>query len=147
MMNKSFKIEIDVSMYNSIHMLKDPPTMDIIVNKVHSVLEERGQKASNSSITKACKNAISLLWSKRKHKRPTILAVYLPINMLQLMQDTFVPTTSSGEEAVENSIDNDSIRYDTDTQSSSSVFSISHIAFSFCNQFLQIEASFEYLLN
>jgi hypothetical protein len=30
-------------------------------------LENKGQKASNSSIIKACKNALSLLWSK-KHK-------------------------------------------------------------------------------
>ena len=146
-MNKSLKIENDVLMYDSIHVLKDPPAIDIIVNKVHSILEKQGQKASTSSITKACRNAISRLWSKRKQKPPTFLAIYLPTNILQLMQDTLVPTISSDEEVTENSIDNDSIRYDTDTQSSSSVPSISHLAFSFCNDVLQVEASFEYLLD
>lgn len=42
-MNK-LKIEIDVSMYDSIHMLKDLSVMDIIVDEVNRILEKQKDK-------------------------------------------------------------------------------------------------------
>ncbi|CAF4114280.1 unnamed protein product [Rotaria sordida] len=52
MTNKSLKIEINVSMYESIDELKDSPAIDNIMSKVVDILKKKGQKASNGSLLK-----------------------------------------------------------------------------------------------
>ncbi len=109
--------------------------------KVNDILENRGEKANSSSIVKACKNAISLLSSKKKQISPTLLTIYLPSKVVESVQDTVAPNGSSDEDISETSIDND-----LDSQSSSSS-SDSQVAFFMRNDVLKVETSFEHLLD
>ena len=68
MMKKTVKIYVDMSLYASIEILKDPKTIDVISKIVNDSLEKKGQKARSSSIIKASKNAVSLLLSKKGTK-------------------------------------------------------------------------------
>ncbi|CAF4416023.1 unnamed protein product [Rotaria sp. Silwood2] len=147
MTNKSLKIDVDVSMYESIDELKDSPAIDNIMSKVVDILKKKGQKASNCSLLKYCKNAVSLLWSKKKETSPNLLIVYLPLKVLEYIQDTVVPNVSSDEEVSESGVDNESIDNVTDCQLPLPVSSSSHISFSVRNNMLEAEASFEYLLD
>ena len=141
-MSKSLKLEIDVSMCESIDALKDLRVIDNIVNEVNNILEKNGQKTSNNSIIKSCKNAVSLLSSKKKQTSPNLLVIYWPKNVVESIQDTVVPNVSSDDEVSETNTDND-----LDLQSLSPVSDRSHITFSICNNVLNAEASFEYLLD
>ncbi len=115
--------------------------IDNFLKKVNDILENRGEKANSSSIVKACKNAISLLSSKKKQISPTLFTIYLPSKVVESVQDTVVPNASSDEDISETSIDND-----LDSQSSSSS-SDSQIAFFMRNDVLKVETSFEHLLD
>lgn len=65
-MTKILKVEVDVSMYSSINLLKDSNTKYEIARMVDVVLKSQNKKAPSNSVIKASKNAISLLLSKRK---------------------------------------------------------------------------------
>lgn len=65
-MNKSLKIEIDVSMYESIAEMKMLPAIDDVVNRVNLDLKRKEKTVNRNVIVKACKNAVSLLSSKKK---------------------------------------------------------------------------------
>ena len=118
-MGKSLKIEIDVFAYESVEELKSCQAIDDLLNKVKSVLKRKEKTASNSSIAKACKNAVSLLWSKKRETSPSILIVYLPSNAVESIQDTIVPNASSDEEALEQGISDDNLDRTSDDQASS----------------------------
>ncbi|CAF5096664.1 unnamed protein product, partial [Rotaria sp. Silwood1] len=128
-MNKSLKIEIDVSMYESIDALKDPSVIDKIVGEINEILQKKGQRANNSSIVKSYKNAVSLLRWKKKQISPGLLTIYLPTNVLEFIQDTVVPNASSDEDVLETSVDKDSIDSELDCQLISPVPDDSHISF------------------
>ncbi|CAF4915203.1 unnamed protein product, partial [Rotaria sp. Silwood1] len=104
------------------------------------------QKARDSAIIKACKNAVSLLLSKKKGVSPTFLSVYLPLNIIESSDDTVVPSVSSDEDLLETSVgeDDDSIHSD---QLSSSNSQGSHISFSLCNNVMTANTTFEYLFD
>jgi hypothetical protein len=148
-MKKTLKIDVDVSMYACVEILKDSQVIDEISTKVDHILEKKGEKARVSSIAKASKNAVSLLLSKKKGILPTFLSVYLPINVVESLADTVVPTVSSDDDLSGTSIgeDDDSINNDCNSQISSSTSLGSHISFSICNNVLKADATFEYLLD
>ncbi|CAF4964690.1 unnamed protein product [Rotaria sp. Silwood1] len=143
---KTVKIVVDVSMYPSIEVLKEPRVSDQISKQVYNILEKNRQKARDSAIIKACKNAVSLLLSKKKGVSPTFLSVYLPLNIIESSDDTVVPSVSSDEDLLETSVgeDDDSIHSD---QLSSSNSQGSHISFSLCNNVMTANTTFEYLFD
>ncbi|CAF3879296.1 unnamed protein product [Rotaria sp. Silwood1] len=143
---KTVKIVVDVSMYPSIEVLKEPRVFDQISKQVYNILEKNRQKARDSAIIKACKNAVSLLLSKKKGVSPTFLSVYLPLNIIESSDDTVVPSVSSDEDLLETSVgeDDDSIHSD---QLSSSNSQGSHISFSLCNNVMTANTTFEYLFD
>ena len=162
-MSKSLKIEIDVSVYESVIELKGFRAIDDLVNKVNLVLRREEKTVDRNVIVKACKNAVSLLSSKKKDIAPTVLKVYLPSNSLESIQDTVVPNASSDEEISENDVSGDQSQDDSDNQpstssssppsspsSSSSSFShssLSLMSFSMCNEILTMKVPFEYLFD
>ncbi|CAF1376509.1 unnamed protein product, partial [Rotaria sordida] len=103
-------------MCGSIAELKSLHAIDNVVNKVNTILKRKEKKANKNLIVKACKNAVSLLWSKKKEISPTVLSIYLPLNALESIQDTVVPNVSSNEEVSESSANDDSIHNDSDSQ-------------------------------
>ncbi|CAF3851054.1 unnamed protein product [Rotaria sp. Silwood1] len=146
-------------MYESMAELKSSHAIDNVVNKVNTILKRKEKKANKNVIVKACKNAVSLLWSKKKEISPTVLTIYLPSNGLESIQDIVVPNASSDEEVSESRVVDDSIHNDSYSQllssssspsfftsPSSSIFSFSSsISFSMCNNILTVEVSFDYL--
>jgi hypothetical protein len=149
-MKKTLRIDVDVSMYASVEILKNSRVIDEISTKVNHILEKKGRKARVSSIAKASKNAVSLLLSKKKGMIPTFLSVYLPINVVESSADTVVPTVSSDNDISETSIseDDDSINNDCHSQISSLSTTLgSHISFSICNNVWKADATLEYLLD
>ncbi len=145
-MKKKLKIDLDVSVYPSIDILKDSRVIDEISKQVNNILEKKGQKARASSIIKASKNAVSLLLSKKKSNVPTFLSVYLPMNVIESSDDTVVPTLVSDEDVSETSVgeDDDSINNDSNSQLSPSA---SHISFSIYNNVMKVDATFDYLFD
>jgi len=65
-MSKSWKVELDVHMYESISELKSSNAINDLVNKVNVFLKTKDKTTSRNIIVKACKNAVSLLSSKKK---------------------------------------------------------------------------------
>ncbi|CAF1471071.1 unnamed protein product, partial [Adineta ricciae] len=98
-MKGTLKINVDVSMYTSVELLKDLRVINEISKKVIDILQEKGQEARSSVIDKASKNAVSLLLSKKKGKVGSVLSVYLPTNTIEPLHDTVVPTVSSDEDS------------------------------------------------
>jgi len=60
-MGKSLKIELDVTMYESIVELKTSNTIDYLVDKVYIFLNRKEKTANRNVLDKACKSAVSLL--------------------------------------------------------------------------------------
>lgn len=60
-MGKSLKIELDVTMYESIVELKTSNTIDYLVDKVYFFLNRKEKTANRNVLDKACKSAVSLL--------------------------------------------------------------------------------------
>ncbi|CAF1482041.1 unnamed protein product [Rotaria sordida] len=145
-MKKTVKIVVDVSMYPSVELLSEPRVIDHISKQVYDILEKKRQKARDSAIIKACKNAVSLLLSKKKGIPPTILSVYLPMNIIESSDDTVVPSVSSDEDILETGVgeDDDSINSD---QLSSFNSQGSHISFFLCNNVMTVNTTFEYLFD
>ncbi|CAF1523529.1 unnamed protein product, partial [Rotaria sordida] len=145
-MKKTVKIVVDVSMFPSAELLNEPRVIDHISKQVYDILEKKRQKARDSAIIKACKNAVSLLLSKKKGIPPTILSVYLPMNIIESSDDTIVPNVSSDEDILETGVgeDDDSTQSD---QLSSSNSQGSHISFSFFNSIMTANTTFEYLFD
>ncbi|CAF4905648.1 unnamed protein product, partial [Rotaria sp. Silwood1] len=100
-------------MYESMAELKSSHAIDNVVNKVNTILKRKEKKANKNVIVKACKNAVSLLWSKKKEISPTVLTIYLPSNGLESIQDIVVPNASSDEEVSESRVVDDSIHNDS----------------------------------
>jgi len=148
-MKKTLKIDVDVSMYASVEALKASCVMNEISRKVTEVLEKKGQKAGTSSVVKASKNAISLLLSKKKASVPLFLSVYLPMNAVELVSDTVVPTVSSDEDTSIASIseDDDITNNSCNSQFSSSDSQDPHFSFSMCDGVVKADVTFEYLLD
>ena len=148
-MKKTLKIDVDVTAYPSIEILKDSRVIEEISKKVSDILGKRGEKARTSSIIKASKNAVSLLLSKKKGIAPTFLSVYLPINVVESSDDKVVRIVLSDEHVSETSVseDDDSINNDSNNQLSSSNSQPPRITFSMCNNVIKAYATFEYLFD
>ena len=146
-MRKTLKIDIDVSMYASVETLKDSGVIEEIARKVADVLEKQGQKARINSIVKASKNAVSLLASKKKGTAPAFLCVYLPMNIVELICDTVVPTVSSDDDTSMTSAsgNDEGLSNVSDDQIPPCVISEKHISFSMCGDLLTANVTFEYL--
>lgn len=119
-MSKSLKIELDVFMYESIDELKSSKAIDDLVDKVNVILKTKEKKANRNIVFKACKNAVSLLSSKKKEISPNVLTVYVPLNALESLLDTVVPNVSSDEDLSESDVTVYDIQTDSDSQPSSS---------------------------
>ncbi|CAF1517174.1 unnamed protein product, partial [Rotaria sordida] len=148
-MKKTLKIDVDVSMYASLEILKESRVIEEISNKVNDLLKQKGQTARFSSIAKASKNAVSLCLSKKKGIIPTSLSIYLPMNIIESLCDTVVPNLSSDEDKSPIDItENDSdISEDSQSQISSSVSQNLHISLSFSDNLVKADVTFEYLLD
>lgn len=148
-MKSALKLDVDVSMYASVESLKDSRVINEISKKVIVILEKQGQTARLNAIEKASKNAVSLLLSKKKGRAATFLSVYLPMNVVESLADTVVPTLSSGEESPTTSVsEDDEIESDScGSQSSLSDSDTRHISFSLCNEVLKVDMRFEYLFD
>ncbi|CAF3937203.1 unnamed protein product [Rotaria sp. Silwood1] len=148
-MKKTLKIDVDVSMYASLEILKESRVIEEISNKVHGLLKQKGQTARFSSITKASKNAVSLWLSKKKGIKPTSLSIYLPMNIVESLCDTVVPNLSSDEDnSPINITENDSnISEDSQSPFSSPLSQNRHISLSFCDNLVTADVTFEYLLD
>ena len=146
-MKKTLKIDIDVSMYESIEILKNFQVKQQILSEVNNILKKKGQKSSAVSIEKAIRNAVSLLLSRKKEKVPTILSIYLPINSIEHVSDTIVPSISSDEDlSTSNITDNDDSNNSPARSPTSSLSSnSSKIFFSMSDSMLKVDVSFEYL--
>ncbi|CAF1667141.1 unnamed protein product [Adineta ricciae] len=131
-MKGTLKINVDVSMYTSVELLKDLRVINEISKKVIDILQEKGQEARSSVIDKASKNAVSLLLSKKKGKVGSVLSVYLPTNTIEPLHDTVVPTVSSDEDSSVRSVseDDDTESDSCDSQNSSASSQNQHIFFS-----------------
>ncbi|CAF1571574.1 unnamed protein product, partial [Adineta steineri] len=147
-MKGALKIDVDVSMYVSVESLKDSRVINEISKKVIDILKEKGQKARLSAVEKASKNAVSLLLSKKKGKTASLLFVYLPLNVLESLRDTVVPTVSSDEDSSTRSVsEDDDIESDScDSQNSPYDSHSRHISFSMCDEVMKVDMTFEYLL-
>ena len=97
-MSKSWKVELDVHMYESISELKSSNAINDLVNKVNVFLKTKDKTTSRNIIVKACKNAVSLLSSKKKETSLSLLTVYLPSNSLESLLDTVVSNASSDDD-------------------------------------------------
>ena len=142
MSKQNLRVQIDVSMYESVDMLKDPMKIDSISRKVRCAVKDEGYVASSSSAIKASSNAVSLLLSRKKQLPPSTLSVYIPMSVLKPIRDNVVPTTSSGDDdaSESNSSAGDELDSDEATPSDPSV------RFSLEDGTLKAEANFEYLL-
>ena len=161
-MGKSLKIELDVTMYESIVELQNSKAIDYLVDKVYIFLNTKEKTANRNVIVKACKSAVSLLSSKKKETSPNILFVYVPVNCLESLLDTVVPNVSSDDDVSDVTIDDSHIDSDSQPSSSHSTPSrpsssslspllasspISALVFSMCDDTLRIKISFEYLFD
>ncbi|CAF1539235.1 unnamed protein product [Adineta ricciae] len=166
-MQKTLKIDVDVSMHGSFEALKDFQVKQQILSEVNNVLKEKGQKSSAVSIDRAIRNAISLLSTRKKEKTPSILSVYLPTNSIEQSSDTVVPNISSDDDVstanasdtvVPNISSDDDVSTanasDTDDNDNSTLnrsceslssSSESNVLFSMTDNTLRIDAPFEYL--
>ena len=66
-MGKSLKIELDVTMYESIVELQNSNAIDYLVDKVYIFFNTKEKTANRNVIVKACKSAICLLSSKKRN--------------------------------------------------------------------------------
>ena len=148
-MKKTLKIDVDLSVYPSVEILKDCRVIDEISKKVNDILEKKGQKARSSSIFQASKNAVSLLLSKKKSNIPIFLSVHLPMNAIESSDDTVVPTIISDEDVSVTSFaeDDDRISNGSDSQLSPFASHTSHISFSMSDSVMKVDATFEYLFD
>ena len=147
-MKNTLKIDVDLSLYVSVDILKDSRAAGEIATTVNNILESKGQKARVSSIVKASRNAISLLLSKKKKAIPKFLSVYLPMNVIESLCDTVVPNVPCNQGVVETSIGEDENSTSNDSNNSFSSFSHRQcISFSFLKNVLKVYATFEYLFD
>ena len=146
-MSKTLKLEIDMSIYSSLDALKHTDVVDETSRKVNDVLREKDKQASASSIMKASKNALSLLLHRKKQTIPPVLPIYLPMNLVQCVSDTVVPTVSSDEDMPQPSEEEHDNSSDSNSEKNT-LSPISHsplISFSVCNGLVKIDVTFEYL--
>ena len=147
-MKNTLKIDVDLSLYVSVDILKDSRAADEIATTVNNILESKGQKARDSSIAKASRTVISLLLSKKKKVIHKFLSVYLPMNVIESLCDTVVLNVPCDEGIVETSIGEDDNSRSNDSNNSFSSFSHRQcIYFSFLKNVLKVYATFEYLFD
>ena len=138
-MKNMLKIDVDLSLYVSVDILKDSRAAGEIATTLNNILESKGQKARVSSIVKASRNAISLFLSKKKKAIPKFLSVYLPMNVMESLCDTVVPNVPCDQDVVEASIGED--ENSTSNDANNSFLSFSHrqcISFSFLKNVLNV---------
>ena len=146
-MSKTLKLEIVMSIYSFLDALKHTDVVDEISRKVNDVLREKDKQASASSIIKASKNSLSLLLHRKKQTIPPVLPIYLPMNLVQCVSDTVVPTVSSDEDMPQPSEEEHDNSSDSNSEKNT-LSPISHsplISFSVCNGLVKIDVTFEYL--
>ena len=111
-MKNTFRIEIDVSMYESVEAMQDARVIEDVVNQVKCILQKEGYRASCGLMMKASKNAVSLLLSRKKKIPPTILIIYIPMNTLESILDNLVPNSSSDDDLSDTNLAVDDDRTD-----------------------------------
>ncbi|CAF0854002.1 unnamed protein product [Adineta steineri] len=134
-------------MHGCVELLKEVQVKQQILSEVNNILKKKGQTSSIVSIDKAIRNAISLLSSRKKEKALTILSIYLPMNSIEHVSDTVVPSISSDEDLSSTNIsDNeDSSNSTSSSPTSPSLSNRTNFCFSPSDNILKVDFSFEYL--
>lgn len=144
-MDKCIKIQIDVSAYESVEVLKEVRAITEITNIFISDLEKNGYRAKFGSIFKATKNAVSLLLSRKKRVPLSMLTIYAPKNSLEIVDENVITAPSSNDVGAQTNCDDNQNQTRSSIPLPSFVSSRPAINFSMDNDVLQANVNFDYL--
>ena len=148
-MKQSIRVDIDLSQYGSIEVLKESSIVDIVVNDVLKNLQFKGYQANRSIVLKSTKNAISLLLSRKKSSFCS-LPIYIPIAAAQVISDNVVPSASSDDDVSSfhssQSLQAAALDVPVQNREEPNVPENQLLHFSFANNSLSIDVHFDYVL-
>ena len=147
MFEKRLKVVIDTCLLMSNEIRLNVGVLADISTLVTSNLSQNGQRASETTIRNACRNAISLIL-KKKRKIDGSVAVYLPMNAIESITDGSIPLPLVTGHSVSSRCDDSRIAESSNISNSSSD-QVSTIEFSFAisNDSLIMKTNFEYIVD